>query len=229
MFMSSLARRSLRTTAAAAGIAALGVGFAGHAFAAPEAPALPGTDILATPELPNTTGGAEMLEEFMAAPETGEAGLPGLLAFEMPTVNMASPAQTSNNDVDADAVGMERFSTPNTDAVTEALSGFGAPMLPAAGPNIVGAPASPGAPPAPEAPAVPAAPGLPGAPEDLAKIIDTGSGLDQVNGPEMDAATIMETNRVGAMSEMDTAAMFADMIQKALAGESVTQDNAING
>lgn len=102
-------------------------------------------------------------------------------------------------------------------------------MLPAAGPNIVGAPASPGAPPAPEAPAVPAAPGLPGAPEDLAKIIDTGSGLDQVNGPEMDAATIMETNRVGAMSEMDTAAMFADMIQKALAGESVTQDNAING
>ena len=55
--MSSLARRSLRTTAAAVGIAALGVGLAGHALAAPELPALPGTDGLpAAPELPAAPG-----------------------------------------------------------------------------------------------------------------------------------------------------------------------------
>jgi hypothetical protein len=35
--MSSLARRTLRTTAAAAGIAALGAGIAGNAVAAPTA------------------------------------------------------------------------------------------------------------------------------------------------------------------------------------------------
>ena len=54
--MSSLARRSIRTTAAAAGLAALGVGLAGHAFAVPGAalpgaPAVPGADALgAVPE-----------------------------------------------------------------------------------------------------------------------------------------------------------------------------------
>jgi hypothetical protein len=88
--MSSLARRTLRTTAAAAGLAALGVGLAGNAVAAPAtddartpgpAPLVPALPPLATPlaELPNAP----------AVPP-----LPMLFVFHAPNVNTAGPSGT---------------------------------------------------------------------------------------------------------------------------------------
>lgn len=89
--MSSLVRRSLRTTVAAAGIAALGVGLGGHAFAAPELPALPGADGLGAPALPDLAGMTGMLGQLPAAPRD-MSDLPQLFTFEGPTVNTAGPA-----------------------------------------------------------------------------------------------------------------------------------------
>jgi hypothetical protein len=86
--MSSLARRSLHTTAAAAGIAALGVGLAGHAFAAPElpaAPALPGTEGL------SALDGMSAVPEMPAAPSAEGFTMPGVINFETPTVSTAGP------------------------------------------------------------------------------------------------------------------------------------------
>lgn len=82
--MSSLARRSLRTTAAAAGIAALGLGFAGQALAAPELPALPGADGLGEAGLPATptTPGLPSEDGFF---------MPGIANIEMPAINTAAP------------------------------------------------------------------------------------------------------------------------------------------
>ncbi|QJY45700.1 hypothetical protein [Pseudonocardia broussonetiae] len=91
--MSSLARRSLRTTAAAAGIAALGVGFAGHALAAPALPALPGTEGLSEAGLPAAPA-LPAAPEAPATPGLPSAegwSVPGVVNFEMPAVNTAAP------------------------------------------------------------------------------------------------------------------------------------------
>jgi hypothetical protein len=91
--MSSLARRTLRTTAAAAGIAALGAGFAGNAVAAPAVD----TD---TPA-PETASALQGLTS--AAPLAGLSNppsvsnlsdLPMLFVFQGPTVRTAEPSGT---------------------------------------------------------------------------------------------------------------------------------------
>ena len=91
--MSSLARRTVRTTAAAAGIAALGAGLAGNAVAAPTA------DVDApAPEAASALQGlpsAVPLTELPSAPAVPNlADLPMLFVFQGPTVKTAGPAST---------------------------------------------------------------------------------------------------------------------------------------
>lgn len=82
--MSSPARRSLRTTAAAAGIAALGLGFAGQALAAPALPAMPA--------LPGADGlGDAGLPAAPALPSEDGFFMPGVANIEMPAITTAAP------------------------------------------------------------------------------------------------------------------------------------------
>jgi hypothetical protein len=121
--MSSLARRSLRATAAVAGIAAAGVGLAGPAFAAPAAPERPSSDDAApapdTRSTPNVVGGGPKTSELPDLPQlftiqgTGvyaaDHGLPQLPAADrLPThqlpstgdaVNLGETQQTRDTDV----------------------------------------------------------------------------------------------------------------------------------
>jgi hypothetical protein len=112
--MSSLARRSLRTTAATAGIAALGLGFAGQAFAAPaapELPALPGADGIGDAGLPAapTTPGLPSQDGFF---------MPGVANIEMPTVNTAAPELPAGDAfVVPSAPEFAAPESPNADAV----------------------------------------------------------------------------------------------------------------
>jgi hypothetical protein len=118
--MSSLARRSLRATAAVAGIAAAGVGLAGPAFAAPERPstdeAAPAPD---TGSTPNVAGGLPKTSELPDLPQlftiqgtgvyTADRGLPQLPAADrLPTdalpstddvVNLGETQQPGDTDV----------------------------------------------------------------------------------------------------------------------------------
>ena len=88
--MSSLARRTLRTTAAAAGITALGAGIAGNAIAAPgESPAVTPEAASALAALPTALPVTD-LPSAQAMP-----ALPMLFKFEGPTVNTSGPAHTS--------------------------------------------------------------------------------------------------------------------------------------
>ncbi|HYH29561.1 MAG TPA: hypothetical protein VD903_04170 [Pseudonocardia sp.] len=80
--MSSLARRSLRTTAAVAGIAAAGVGLAAPAVAAPQPQDGPGTDS-GTPAT-DTAPSPDVIGEL---PDTAE--LPQLFTFEGPRIYTA--------------------------------------------------------------------------------------------------------------------------------------------
>lgn len=89
--MSSLARRTLRTTAAAAGIAALGAGLAGTAMAAPaaesEAPA---------PETAPASQGLQSVVPLAGLPGTSAvpdlAELPAAFAFQGPALRTAEPS-----------------------------------------------------------------------------------------------------------------------------------------
>jgi hypothetical protein len=82
--MSSLARRSLRATAAVAGIAAAGVGLAGPALAAPTAPERSSTDGVA-PAAPDAGTGPNVVDALPPAPK--EAELPPLFTIERPGVH----------------------------------------------------------------------------------------------------------------------------------------------
>jgi hypothetical protein len=87
---SSLSRRSVRTTAAAAGIAALGAGFVGTASAAPSETARPetgGPDALRTFDTRAVEG---LLTQVPNAPATDISELPPIFTFEGPTVNTSS-------------------------------------------------------------------------------------------------------------------------------------------
>lgn len=164
--MSSLARRSLRTTAAAAGIAALGVGLAGHAFAAPEiaAPEIAAPEMSA-PELAAPDG----LESGPAMPDE-DLGMPGILTVEM--------SRTA-----------------------------AAPMLPAGDAFVV-----------PAAPAMPDAVAAPESPAELSDAdgaVNNEDGTDRVNGPSMDD---FGQGNVGALQDMDMAAVVMEMTQSAPIG-----------
>lgn len=175
--MSSLARRTLRTSATVAGIAALGAGFAGQAFAA-DLPELPATPELPTeaPALPDAS--ALEAPALPAAPELPEeVDVPGILHFEAPEVSTqttgdSTVAQDSADVADvadtpvAEGAGAAASDVPTgsyqaAEAPTllelQALPGapevngdFGSPLgnIPLAGPEL------------PDAPEVPAAPEL---------------------------------------------------------------------
>jgi hypothetical protein len=94
--MSSLATRTLRTTAAAAGMAALGVGLAGNALAAPSTPTSPQTG--STPALPALPAlpTQNPLASLPGVPDGTH--LPMLFVFQgptvhSPTVNTAGPSR----------------------------------------------------------------------------------------------------------------------------------------
>lgn len=88
--MSSLARISLRTTAAAAGIAAIAVGLAGQALAA-EPPALPGADALTGAGLPAAPDLSHVANVELPSVSTAGPELPALEAFELPQLAAAAP------------------------------------------------------------------------------------------------------------------------------------------
>jgi hypothetical protein len=88
--MSSLARRTLRTTAAAAGIAALGTGLAGNAVAAPTAGPQPAPGPLSGAQGLTSAVPLAGLPSAPAVP--GLSQLPMLFVFEGPTVNTAGPS-----------------------------------------------------------------------------------------------------------------------------------------
>ena len=111
--MSSLVRRSLRATAAVAGIAAAGVGLAGPAFATPADPERPSADEAApAPEdrsTPNVAGGLPKSSELPDLPQlftiqgtgvyTADQGLPELpTARHLPTQALPSPDEAVNFD-----------------------------------------------------------------------------------------------------------------------------------
>ncbi|HVL86296.1 MAG TPA: hypothetical protein VM367_18670 [Pseudonocardia sp.] len=108
--MSSLAR-GLRTTAAAAGIAALGAGLAAPALAAPQAPALPGPDALEAPAAPEVGELEGMLAELGESPSVGAAELPEPFAFELPSadvLDMESPTALRTAEL-PEGAGPESF------------------------------------------------------------------------------------------------------------------------
>jgi len=87
--MSTLARRTLRTTAAAAGMAALGVGLAGNALAAPADSEPASTPESALPALPALPAG----NPLASLPDVAHGqALPMLFVFQGPTVNTAGPS-----------------------------------------------------------------------------------------------------------------------------------------
>jgi hypothetical protein len=92
--MSSLARRTLRTSAAAAGIAALGTGIAGNAGAAPAESTVPTPEAAsALAALPTGLPAALPLNDLPSA--QGMPALPMLFVFQGRTVNTSGPARTS--------------------------------------------------------------------------------------------------------------------------------------
>ncbi|MFC4944893.1 hypothetical protein [Pseudonocardia sp. GCM10023141] len=100
--MSSLARRTLHTTAAAAGIAAIGVGIATPAFAAPDlAPAAGATDAIA-PAAPAAPANG-MIGKIPAVP-SNVSELPMLFTFQGPTFNTAGPTLPDPSTVDTEQV-----------------------------------------------------------------------------------------------------------------------------
>lgn len=126
--MSSLVRRSLRTTVAAAGIAVAGVGLAGPAFAAPALPEIPQAP--GTTETPGTTavpdaGGVEAGQLMDEAPATPEAPaeefvVPGVVNFEMPTITTAAPELPAGDAFALPgAPGTDATETPDTEGIAE--------------------------------------------------------------------------------------------------------------
>jgi len=195
--MSSLARRSLRTTLAAAGIAALGVGLAGHASAAPELPALPAADGL------------------------GGAGLPTAPSVPaMPALPSIPDAPTAQ-DLEASSVSPEGVFVPgwaNIEAPTM-TSNTAAPELPAG--DAFAVPTAPNFA-APEF-AAPAAPALPGAPSYDGDL-ETEGGLNQFSTPSSDG---LAQNQESAMAALDMAQFAMGLMQGAAAGDSVTENQQI--
>jgi hypothetical protein len=121
--MSSLARRSLRATAAVAGIAAAGVGLAGPAFAAPADPEQPSSTDEAAPapeagSTPKLVGDMPKTSELPDLPQlftiqgtgvyTADRGLPELpTARHLPTQALPSPDEAVNFDREQETRGTD--------------------------------------------------------------------------------------------------------------------------
>ena len=141
--MSSLARRTIRTAAAAAGIAALGVGISAPAWAV-EVPGILDADVVEGPGVPGHT-----LDQTLAViPASGAqvAELPQLFAFKAPSFTTAAPQASESatteeadvedreatDDVDADETAADETAATESNA-TPSAEASPLPALPALG------------------------------------------------------------------------------------------------
>jgi hypothetical protein len=148
--MSRLARRTLRATAAVAGIAAAGVGIAAPAFAAPAAPERPSTDEAAPAPAPDTRATPNLIGSAPKAPDqlsdlpqlftiqgttvhTADRGLPQLpVGGDLPTQALPQPDDTVNTGDTQPTRGTDinfRTAAPQQDSAMQRLdaaSMFGA-------------------------------------------------------------------------------------------------------
>src|SRR5689334_4921770 len=155
--MSSLARRTLATTATVAGVAALGAAFAGQAFAA-DLPSLP-----AAPELPTEApapADAPALEAPSATPELpsdfSAFSVPGVANLEAPNVSFESAGNSSTaGDIPAasheaahDAPALPELPQPLASHLPTTGGELATPQatLPLAGPELPAAPELPALP-----------------------------------------------------------------------------------
>jgi hypothetical protein len=110
LFMSSLARRSLRTTAAVVGIAAVGTGLAAPAFAAPETPDAPEAQTAPrlgnAPEAPHAGGLQGVIGKGLPKAPDNLSDLPQLFNFVGPDVYTADP-ELPTDEVDAEPSNMQ--------------------------------------------------------------------------------------------------------------------------
>lgn len=135
--MSSTARRSIRTTAVAAGIAALGIGVAGPALAAPSAadvPELPALDVAGAPAVDTAVPG---MAAFTQATDTGMPALPDAFAFDAPSLDSASvptemnaaslpAAPDTSGVVNTDGTGLDVAGSPDPASAAGFSQGVGA-------------------------------------------------------------------------------------------------------
>jgi hypothetical protein len=169
--MSSLARRTLTTTATVAGVAALGAAFAGQAFAAdlPSLPELP-TEAPALAEAPSPE--APSLEALSAdsapqLPSDFESfSVPGVANLEAPNVSFDSAGNSSTaGEIPAASHEAAHEAGPAGAALPEALQSH----LPTTGGEL----ATPQAALPLAGPEVPAAPELPALPSTADQDLDT--------------------------------------------------------
>ena len=189
--MSSLARRTVRTTAAVAGMAALGAGLAGNALAAPAAGVEAPEAASALQGLPSSVPLAG-LPGATAAPNL--ANLPMLFVFQGPTVNTSGPSGTPAPSTaplpDVDEVsgsgqvpGLDSVPTPDSALPAGAVDGSV---------NGVALPVS-------------------GAPSDRS---------DRSDRSETEADPAPSTpGQVGALSALDSAGLFSRLAQERLVDE----------
>ena len=136
--MESLARRGVRTTVAVAGLAALGVGLAAPAFAAPERPGRErGRQRARRTRRPTSWPGSS--SEFTKASDA-LAKLPGKFNFEMPTADSttvpsdAERRRTGRRAPDAATPDAAAAATPSTDPTSALPTAL--PSLPVGTPNV---------------------------------------------------------------------------------------------
>jgi len=146
--MESLARRGVRTTVAVAGFAALGVGLAAPAFAAPSVPEVSGVG--SSPTAGQQDGAAKAFTKASDA----MTRLPGLFQFEAPSTDEPTPIDAAATDAESPSTRSapsdstdstdsteSTESTESTDSATTPETAA-APTQPATGvlPSIPGSP-----------------------------------------------------------------------------------------
>ena len=147
--MESLVRRSVRTTVAVAGLAALGVGLAAPAFAVPGVPDVSG--IGSSPTTDQPPGASTGFTKATDAMST----LPGLFQFAPPSADQSAPAEaapaesaTSTESAQESPESTEQApaaTTPEQAAVPAATPGVlpsipGSPVAAQASPQVSGLP-----------------------------------------------------------------------------------------
>lgn len=207
--MSTLARRSVRTTAAAAGIAALGIGFAGPALAAPSASSLPELPALDTMSAPAVDSAVPGMDDFARAADTAHTSLPdlpGAFTFESPTV-------------DADSVRASSID-PTANAPTDAAAVDPTSFAPSLSPSSVLPSFDPAA-------YVPSA-GAASIPTEMtASELSVSDRIITMDGGPSRVQTSPEasSNDVAALPSLDSMSMFSDLAQQVAAGQSMTWNN----
>ncbi len=186
--MSSLVRRTVRTTAAAAGIAVLGAGLAGNAVAAPAADA--GAPAPETASALTGMPAAVPLADPPSAPALPSlADLPMLFVFEGPTVNTAGPSSTP---------------APSSTRLPDVRQLPGSDQVP-------GLDAAP-------VPTTVVPTGVPGGGVDAVALPVSGTAADRSTAAAAPAAhpAPSSPDRVGALSALDSRGLFDGLAQERL-------------